>query len=385
MKNFSHTTPYPKDLDATPKERKHIILLDGTWNDETGLGADMLITNIVRMSQIFESDEENQIVRYHRGLGNDNDNGFFSGIWKAATGKAITNIVDNAYANFVQDWRNGDRIYIFGFSRGAAAARLLADKIAKEGVPAEVSITLEPVENQETRVVEQKISKVKFDRSEKKSNIEIEFLGLWDTVSALGLTNSAKRFIGKKEEDLFTNNDIADNIQRAVHLVAMDETRKMFIPSLMNHKEGVTHEVWFPGSHSDVVGNYAENDLAEVSLYYMLKCLEEWNTQRGLKDFLINEAVRLSYTKKEIEKAHFHFHGRGLGEEIRTIKVQKDGKPTDMEPKIHQLYHNIASNNNSYSVFETKKLFRKAIKHFVNFQYMPFNVKMLNKKFETVG
>lgn len=377
------TIPYKKDFNATPKERKHIILIDGTWNDETGIGADMLVTNIVQLSRILKDDNSNQIVRYHRGVGNDNDNNSFKSKWKGATGRAINAIIEKAYARFVQDWKNGDRIYIFGFSRGAAAARILASKINKEGIPAKVEITLEPVQNQETRVVEQKISNPVFDRSDTKE-VEIEFLGVWDTVSALGLANNFLRFIGAKEEDLFTNNHIADNIQKAVHLVAIDETRKPFVPSLMNHKENVTHEVWFPGVHSDIGGSYKEDDIAQASLYYMMKCMEEWNTQRGLKSFLINESVKDKYTKELIEKAHFHFHGKALGKDLREIKVQVDGKPSNLKPKIHHLYYDIVTRKNSYSVFKTKKFLRKAVERSVNFQYMPFNIKVLNGIFEVV-
>ncbi|MBL4708216.1 MAG: DUF2235 domain-containing protein [Flavobacteriales bacterium] len=130
-----YTSYYPKDTNAESKERKHIILLDGTWNDETGQGADNLVTNIVQMSRVFKNDESKQIVRYHRGVGNDNDNNSIKSKWKGATGKAIAAIIEKAYARFVQDWQKGDRIYIFGFSRGAAAARILASKIANEGIP----------------------------------------------------------------------------------------------------------------------------------------------------------------------------------------------------------------------------------------------------------
>ena len=74
MKNLKITTTYDKDFNAPPKERKHIILLDGTWNDETGLNSDGLVTNIVNLNRILLDDNETQIVRYHRGVGNDNDN-----------------------------------------------------------------------------------------------------------------------------------------------------------------------------------------------------------------------------------------------------------------------------------------------------------------------
>lgn len=187
MPKSTYSQRYEKDLHAVEKERKHIILLDGTWNDETGLDGSGLVTNIVHLSRILKNDPDYQIVRYHRGVGNDNDNKWLSHNWKGADGKAVGMIVERAYARLVQDWQSGDRVYIFGFSRGAAAARLLASKINKEGIPKSVDISLKPVENRETRVVEQRIDEVKFDHSEKKE-IAIEFLGVWDTVSLLAFS-----------------------------------------------------------------------------------------------------------------------------------------------------------------------------------------------------
>ncbi|MEM9052369.1 MAG: DUF2235 domain-containing protein [Bacteroidota bacterium] len=377
------TITYRKEFDAEPKERKHIILMDGTWNDETGKGADMLVTNIVRLSQILQDDDENQIVRYHRGVGNDNENGFFKTWWKGATGKAVHEIVDNAYARFVQDWQKGDRIYIFGFSRGAAGARLLASKIAKEQVPTEVKITIVPKQNKESKVVEQRIKKVDFDTS-RREPVEIEFLGVWDTVSAFGFANNIRRFFNLAKKDLFSDNHIAPNIQKAVHLVAIDETRNIFVPSLMNHKEDVTHEVWFPGVHSDIGGSYAEDDLARASLFYMLKCMEEWNNRRDLKEFLIDNQARTEYAKEKIEKAHFHFHGKALGKDLRPIRVQVNGQASERSPSIHRLYYDIVTRKNSYSVFKKKTDLDKSAKKIVKFQYMPFNVKVLRRNYEIV-
>ena len=78
MSKIEYKRIYTKDFSARPIERKHIILLDGTWNDETGIGADGLVTNIVHMNRILLNDNKKQIVRYHRGVGNDNDNGWIS-------------------------------------------------------------------------------------------------------------------------------------------------------------------------------------------------------------------------------------------------------------------------------------------------------------------
>lgn len=379
MKNLKITTTYDKDFNAAPKERKHIILLDGTWNDETGLNSDGLVTNIVNLNRILQDDDETQIVRYHRGVGNDNDNKWFGQSWKGITGRTVEKIVENVYARFVQDWRKGDHIYIFGFSRGAAAARMLATKIFREGIPNQITITIKPFANKETKVVEQVISDVQIKR-DKTHPIEIEFLGVWDTVSAFGFPNVFARFLGAKPNDLFKDNFIAGNIKRAVHLVAIDETRNPFQPSLMNYQEGITHEVWFPGVHSDIGGSYLEDSLAKVSLNYMLKQLKEWNESRKLREFLINEEPLKKHAREEIAHAHFHFHGKDVGKNLRQIGVQISGKiDPNLKPKVHKLHQKIAASRTAFSVIKVKKTTKYA-----NFQYMPFNVKALRNNYQEV-
>ena len=393
-----YTKSYQKDFDAQPKERKHIILLDGTLNDETGLNADGLVTNIVNLKRLLVDEYDNQIVRYHRGVGNDNDNSWVKSRWKGATGKAIATIIEKAYARFVQDWQKGDRIYIFGFSRGAAAARILASKIAENGVPNSISITLIPIENKETKVIEQTIYHVQIDDS-KKQDVDIEFLGVWDTVSALGLGNNFLRFwgiksfykrkIGNKTHDLFLNDTIASNIKKAVHIVAIDETRNIFVPSLMNQKEKneeVIQEIWFPGVHSDVGGSYEEDEIAKVTLYYMIEQLELWNKSRSLNEFSFNPNAYNKHVKSRIDNAYFHFHGKATGKDLRAISVQTStGISNSLKPKIHKLYKEITSSKKSYSVVEMEGEKGEKETKSINFQYMPFNVKVLEGEYIIVS
>jgi len=374
-----------KDTEAAPKERKHIILLDGTWNDETGVKLDGFVTNIVNLHRILPNDEEKQVVRYHRGVGNGDDNGRFHTFWGGVTGRGVRKIVDRAYARFIQDWQSGDTIYIFGFSRGAAAARMLAAKIHNEGIPGRITVTVEPMANKETLVIEQVLTDVELVANPAGNHkVDIEFLGIWDTVSAFGLKTVFGRYFFGEYKDLFTNNHIANNIKRAVHLVAIDETRNPFVPSLMNRKEGVVHEVWFPGVHSDIGGSYMEDNIARVTLSYMIRMLTEWNTSRGLPDFIIDHEKYNAHTTAETDKLYFHFHGDARGCDLRNVFVQVDGQRSDsIPPKIHDLYNVACNSKLIYSVIEQGHGDKKE-KKFINFQYMPFNVKVLQGRFEVV-
>ncbi len=380
MKRDEFQREYIKNADGPKKERKHIILLDGTWNDETGKGLDGLVTNIVHLQKIFVNNHECQIVRYHRGVGNDDDNKLISRYWKGATGRGTKRIVENAYARFVKDWQNGDKVYIFGFSRGAAAARLLAQKINDLNMPEKITITYRPRANNETKVVEQHIVKYNTEGSLLKDPVDIEFLGVWDTVSAFRLFNNLERFFRIKERDLFTNYTIANNIKKAVHLVAIDETRNIFKPSLMNYEEDRIHEVWFPGVHADLGGGYAENEIAKASLFYMLKMLKKHLKVTGNTSVIIDKCQYDNLTLKSIDKAHFHFHGLSIGKCLRDIFVQEKGKrSTCLLPNIHQAYRMLCHSNETYSVVKNKKKFA-----FLKFQYMPINVKLLKRNFRIV-
>ncbi|MEO9966861.1 MAG: DUF2235 domain-containing protein [Reichenbachiella sp.] len=385
MAKLNFVQQYIKDHDAAPKERKHIVLLDGTWNDETGEQGNGRVTNVVNLSRIFRRDHDKQIVRYHRGVGNDNDNSLLGKLWKGADGKAVHAIVDRAYARFIQEWQNGDRIYIFGFSRGSAAARILASKIHKEGIPASVKITLKPKVNKETNVIEQRIDAVEYDRSKEKK-VRIEFVGVWDTVSSFGAPNNFLRMLGFREKDMFTDQHIAENINRAVHLLAMDETRNEFVPSLMNHKENVTHEVWFPGVHSDVGGSYLRNEIGQITLHYMFKKLTAWHTENQIEEFLIDQEAYDKYVSESVEVVHLHLQGLNWKSSVREIKTQSDGKKSSKKPLIHQIYHEISSKRNTYSVREKKKKVNGVrVDQVTNFQYMPFNVKVLRGDYEVVS
>ncbi len=378
--NASYAQQCTKNTSAPPKERKHIILLDGTWNDETGVKLDGFVTNIVQLNRIFLNNEDQQIVRYHRGVGNGDDNDWFANKWGGITGRGVRKIVDKAYARFVMDWQSGDRIYIFGFSRGAAAARMLASKIHREGIPNQINVVLKANPNNETNVVEQIISSFEISGNPATNlKVPIEFLGVWDTVSAFGITSVLRRVLFNRYQDLFTNNHIADNIRRAVHLVSIDETRTPFMPSLMNYKEGVVHEVWFPGVHSDVGGSYPEDSLARVSLHYMIRMLREWNASQHLPEFVIDPEMYSRFTSATIDKAYFHFHGGSTAKDLRDVFVQVDGQKSNIKPKIHGSYIDICNSRHAYSVVEIGNGDKKE-KKFINFQYMPFNLKVLKLK-----
>lgn len=357
-------------LKLQPSHRKLIILMDGTWNDENGQNNDGLVTNIVHLSRILINDEENQLVQYHRGVGNDDDNGWFEKVWGGASGDGVQQIINNAYIDLVEAWKPGDQLYLFGFSRGAAAARMLCSKIYREGIPESITVDFDEENNVK-----------KYSSEGKIKHINVSFLGVWDTVSAFGIVLNLGRLLFEKTGDLFTNNHISPNIERAVHLVAIDESRKIFTPSLMNHKEGVTHEVWFPGVHSDIGGSYKEDQIAGVTLDYMFKKINEWITEKSHTPLLINEDILTQYVNPSPKEVCFHFFKDNFSTDLREIFVQINGEKTeDLAPNIHAFAIKLSQNQ-----IKTKKMIsdKNKIKQ-IEFIYQPSNLKDLNGNFTTI-
>ena len=117
--------------------KRIVILIDGTWNEE-GIGRD---TNIAKFDPAYGNtplikqraeDGTIQSVYYHKGVGEDPE--LVKRLLGGAIGLGLKKIVQDAYKTLVKYYENGDEIYIFGFSRGAYAARALAGLIGTSGI-----------------------------------------------------------------------------------------------------------------------------------------------------------------------------------------------------------------------------------------------------------
>lgn len=367
------------------QDRKLIILIDGTWNDENGKDNDGVVTNIVKLYKVLAGDSKNQIARYFRGVGNDDDFGFVEKTINGATGGGEKRIRQHAYATIAKEYRKGDKILIFGFSRGAAGARMLASDLSKKGIPEEITITYKIQANKQTNSVENR-----FDSYEAKGKIDVDvtFLGVWDTVGAFGLP--VKIFgIPFNKIDLFRDMHVAENIKKAVHLVCADDTRNPFQPTLMNHKPGIVHEVWFAGVHSDVGGGYRRDQLGWITLDYMIDRLNNHLSVSGIGPLDYDSDLLKDYqnSRKQAEQYYFHFHGLGYKKSIRDIHILDNDKPASLDtykPKIHKTIFDLEKSKNTYNVVVKKRWFRSDEERVFRVQYNPANVKSLDGKYEII-
>ncbi len=257
--------------------KRIIICADGTWNrPEKNLKKDFP-TNVLRLARGIKpigTDGVPQQVFYDWGIGSYHDK-HVGGI----TGKGLhKNIVDD-YRYIVQNYSDGDEIYLFGFSRGAYTIRCLCGLINNCGIIKRPDAPLihKAFKHYKRKGKDYKPSgakSVEFRKEYSHPSREIKFVGVWDTVGAMGLPVS---FLGLFEDkDVFYDTKIGKNVRIARHALAIDEHRSDFEPTIWKHKDNMDmKQVWFAGAHSDIGGSYKPDKdgtvLADNAFDWMIK------------------------------------------------------------------------------------------------------------------
>jgi len=263
-----------------------IVCCDGTWNTlehtDQGLPAP---TNVARLyNAALKAD--GQAAYYHPGVGTNG--GLLDRMVGGGTGAGLERNIMSAYQWLATRYQGGDRIFLFGFSRGAYTVRSLGGLLAHSGLLDLSDPALAPAEvwSRVERVFEAYRSGQPFANTEgyafhgvapgqsTAGTIEVHFMGVWDTVGALGipLELSVLRFIGDPRRYQFHDTRISPMIANARHAVALDERRADFVPTLWTNirRPDRVRQVWFPGVHGDVGGGYAQTGLSDVALAWML-------------------------------------------------------------------------------------------------------------------
>jgi len=251
--------------------KRIIICADGTWNkpDQKDQGK-RKPTNVVKTARAIlpmAMDGTSQIVFYNDGVGTN------WGIDKIAGGGfgigLSANIVD-AYQFLVLNYEPGDEIYLFGFSRGAFTVRSLAGLIDEVGLLPKDHAFFTPEAYTLYRNGAEAPSIEKFKSEHSVRNTKIKFVGVWDTVGALGIPVGIFKWFNKQYE--FHKVELVDSIDNAYQALAIDEKRKPFGPALWKLPAGsgqTLEQVWFTGVHSNIGGGYSKDGLANISLHWI--------------------------------------------------------------------------------------------------------------------
>jgi uncharacterized protein (DUF2235 family) len=251
--------------------RKLALLFDGTWSKPESN------TNVERLRKLIASGDADgvpQLVNYIPGVGVSPG---LTHLLGGAFGYGLSENVLDGYRWLCETWQPGDALFLFGFSRGAYTARSLGGMIRKCGLLKRAS---------DRRVDKAAVSaaydfyrdtSVKPDdqgaldyRTAHSIEIDIHFIGVWDTVGSLGIPDTASWFPFARSRYQFHDTDLSKIVKYAYQALALDEHRADFEPAVwtrnpytLQRGEIATvkkveqieiEQRWFIGSHADVGG-----------------------------------------------------------------------------------------------------------------------------------
>ncbi|MEE9354583.1 MAG: DUF2235 domain-containing protein [Methylococcaceae bacterium] len=242
-----------------------VICSDGTWNKrEKGSERN---TNVAHFYDSLVENDDQQIKFYDPGIGT----GLFK-ILGGATGYGISKNILDCYRFLIDTYRQGDKIYLFGFSRGAYTVRSLAGFIFRCGIIKPEHLNEVATAYQFYR--EQNQTAMALYKANKANPGNVFMIGVWDTVGALGIpVNWINQFNPLFHK--FHDTKLNSSIKFAYHALAIDDDRKTFAPTLWDDStlasDQLIEQIWYAGSHSDIGGGHPERDLPDVSLKWMLE------------------------------------------------------------------------------------------------------------------
>jgi uncharacterized protein (DUF2235 family) len=295
---------------------KNIVLLsDGTGNS----AAKIFKTNVWRVYQALDLSNASQIAFYDDGVGTSSFKPL--ALITGAFGWGLKRNIIAIYMFLCINYKRGDQIFGFGFSRGAFTIRVLSKFILTQGLVTNFESqddlrrkahTLYRDFRAEQSRPHQCAGERNRARCENKWHLselwrsivyrclrpfapalseikrqpvpQIVFLGLWDTVDAYGmpieeLKTGINRYIWPLALKDF---ELDSRINKACHALSIDDKRTSFHPLLWdeskkgsdaaaNTDEEQLTQVWFAGSHSNVGGGYPDDGLSYVSLLWMIR------------------------------------------------------------------------------------------------------------------
>jgi uncharacterized protein (DUF2235 family) len=255
------------------------VCCDGTWNtpDQKEDGQ-VCPTNVVKMASAIAPaarDGTPQVVFYHAGVGSSSGTDLSHWVG-GAFGVGLSEIIQSAYHFLVNNYVEGDDLYLFGFSRGAYAARSLAGLIRNCGLLRKVHADKIPdaygLYRRSDAPAEPDGEEAKAFRGSFSREVKIKFIGVWDTVGALGIPD---HILNHLTDDLWQFHDVKLSriVENAYHALAIDERRQDFRPTLWEQQPSADgqklEQVWFAGVHCNVGGGYLDSELSDIAFLWM--------------------------------------------------------------------------------------------------------------------
>ncbi|TND07589.1 MAG: hypothetical protein FD123_3141 [Bacteroidetes bacterium] len=296
--------------------KRIIICCDGTWNEpresDRGTESPSNVYKFYHALKGVSSDGMLQKAYYDQGVGT----GAFR-VLCGMTGSGISKNIKEAYGFICRYYQPGDEIFLLGFSRGAYTARSVSGLIwncgilKREYAVKKTEDAYKLYRGRDSKAHPSGEAAKEFRKTfshTHEGNSDVKFIGVWDTVGALGLPLPG---LGRLLNRVFHRNTFHDvelnsGVKYAFHALAADEKRLLFAPSLWqqtrfakdpaNNVKQHIEQVWFAGSHSNVGGGYQDTGLSDLAL--------EWMIEKA-------ESCGLAFDADYIKK---HSHDNHLGE-----------------------------------------------------------------------
>ena len=286
--------------------KRLVFCFDGSWNRIDAANP----TNVLFTAESvlpYTRDGIAQVIHYDEGVGTGDNDKFRGGLFGAGLLKNLS----DAYRFLIFNHSVGDEIYIFGFSRGAFTARSFAGLIGTCGILQRrfAGRANEAVELYKRRdksdAFREKLMRFRQEVSShicvsdvedkwRAANVpdyrpgitpalRIDYLGVWDTVGALGVPDYLWNADGFNKEHRFHDTDLSAMVKSARHAVAIDERKSDFKPTLwenldeLNAARGANpagedapyQQKWFPGVHGGVGGGGPRRGLSDQALEWI--------------------------------------------------------------------------------------------------------------------
>ncbi len=282
--------------------KRLVICLDGTWNtpsqeQERSDGSKVFRpTNVLKVARGVTSrasDGMAQVVYYDTGVGAMAEYpGYTNGVLRwfdsklgGAWGAGFEGNVDDAYRFLAHNFEDGDSVYLFGYSRGAAQAQALCKFIDwMHGVPVKGDIYYVPefyrhyLESQgDPEAFIQLKNRIETQGSNQQAlkpfrKLRIRVLGLWDTVMSLGPRLASDERTSSSEKYFLVSPLLPECVDVARHAIALDELRKDFRAEVWTGGNTANDmiQALFPGGHGNVGGGRIRDDLANGALNWIV-------------------------------------------------------------------------------------------------------------------
>jgi uncharacterized protein (DUF2235 family) len=258
--------------------KRLIVCCDGTWNRpdhvDQGVAAPTNVAKVALALADEDPDGNPQVLHYEAGVGTRRAERYLGG----GFGVGLSRNIKECYRFLVDHYEPGDKLYFFGFSRGAYTARSTVGLVRNSGIllPANqrrieeaYKLYRDPHKDTEPSGIAAQL----FRRSYSHADVYIDFIGVWDTVGALGIPIDGFRPPLLSRLWTFHDTTLSRYVRNAYHAIAIDERRKPFKPTVWVQKpdagDQTLEQVWFTGVHCDIGGGYSDPSLSEIPLLWM--------------------------------------------------------------------------------------------------------------------